>query len=84
MYKDKKVTTVDNIKFLGLTLDNSLTWENILKLLYPNRRRHFCYESIKTHFVFRCVEINILLILPFNSIVWNNILGLYPSQQYDF
>jgi hypothetical protein len=27
LYKDKKLTTVDNIKFLGLTLDNSLSWK---------------------------------------------------------
>jgi len=27
IYKDKKSTTVDSIKFLGLTLDNSLSWK---------------------------------------------------------
>ena len=27
IYKDKKLTTVDSIKFLGLTLDNSLSWK---------------------------------------------------------
>ena len=26
-YTDKKLTTVDSIQFLGLTLDNSLSWE---------------------------------------------------------
>jgi hypothetical protein len=36
MYKDKKVTTVDSIKFNGLTLDNSLSWKNILRIWYPN------------------------------------------------
>ena len=35
-YKDKKLTTVDSIKFLGLTLDNSLSWKNILRPLYLN------------------------------------------------
>jgi len=27
IYKDKKLTTADSIKFLGLTLDNSLSWK---------------------------------------------------------
>jgi hypothetical protein len=27
IYKDKKLTTVDSIKFLGLTLDNLLSWK---------------------------------------------------------
>jgi hypothetical protein len=27
IYKNKKLTTVDSIKFLGLTLDNSLSWK---------------------------------------------------------
>jgi hypothetical protein len=27
IYKDKKLTTVDRINFLGLTLDNSLSWK---------------------------------------------------------
>jgi hypothetical protein len=26
-YKDKKLTTVDSIKFIGLTLDNLLSWK---------------------------------------------------------
>jgi len=33
MYKNKKVTTVDNIKFLGLTPDNSLTWKKHIEAI---------------------------------------------------
>jgi hypothetical protein len=36
MYKESKLTTDDSVKFLGLTLDNSLTWKNTLKPLYLN------------------------------------------------
>ena len=36
IYKDKKLTTVDSIKFLGLTLDNLLSWKNILNLFCLN------------------------------------------------
>ena len=35
MYKDKKVTTDDNIKFLGLTLDNSLTSKKHIEAIIP-------------------------------------------------
>jgi len=35
IYKDKKLTTVDSIKFLGLTLDNC-HGKNILRPLYLN------------------------------------------------
>jgi hypothetical protein len=37
VYKDKKVTTVDNIKFLGLTLDNSLTWKKHIEVIIPKQ-----------------------------------------------
>jgi hypothetical protein len=36
MYEDKKVTTVDSIKFLGLTLDNSLSWNKHIEAIVPN------------------------------------------------
>ena len=35
IYKDKKLTTVDSIKFLGLTLDNSLSWEKHIEAIVP-------------------------------------------------
>ena len=38
MYKDKKLTTVDSIKFLGLTLDNSLSWKKHVETIIPKLR----------------------------------------------
>jgi hypothetical protein len=35
MDKDKKVTAVDSIKFLGLTLDNSLSWKKHVEAIIP-------------------------------------------------
>jgi hypothetical protein len=35
MYEDKKVTAVDSIKFLGLTLDNSLSWNKHIEAIIP-------------------------------------------------
>jgi hypothetical protein len=35
MYEDKKLTTVDSIKFLGLTLDNSLSWKKHIEAIVP-------------------------------------------------
>ena len=34
-YKDKTVTSVDSIKFLGLTLDNSLSWKKHVESIIP-------------------------------------------------
>jgi len=35
IYKGKKLTTADNIKFLGLTLDNSLSWKKHIEAIVP-------------------------------------------------
>jgi hypothetical protein len=35
MYKDKTVTTVDSIMFLGLTLDNLLSWKKHVEAIIP-------------------------------------------------
>src|SRR5215510_2529951 len=35
IYNDKKVTTFDSIKFLGLTLDNSLSWNKHVEAIIP-------------------------------------------------
>ena len=35
IYKDKKLTTVDSIIFLGLTLDNSLSWKKHIEAIVP-------------------------------------------------
>jgi hypothetical protein len=35
MYKDKKLAMVDSIKFLGLTLDNSLSWKEHVEAIVP-------------------------------------------------
>jgi len=35
IYKDKKLTTVDSIKFLGLTLNNSLSWKKHIEAIVP-------------------------------------------------
>ena len=35
IYKDKKLTTDNSIKFLGLTLDNSLSWKIHIETIVP-------------------------------------------------
>ena len=35
IYKDKKLTTADSITFLGLTLDNSLSWKKHIEAIVP-------------------------------------------------
>jgi hypothetical protein len=38
IHKDKKLTTVDSIKFLGLTLNNSLSWKKHIEANVPKLR----------------------------------------------
>ena len=35
IYKDKKLTTVNSIKFLGLTLCNLLSWKKHIEVIVP-------------------------------------------------
>jgi hypothetical protein len=35
IYKDKKLTTDDSVKFLGLTLDNLLSWKKHIEAIIP-------------------------------------------------
>jgi len=38
IYKDRKLTTVNSIKFLGLTLNNSLSWKKHIEAIVPKLR----------------------------------------------
>jgi hypothetical protein len=76
IYKDKKLTTVDSIKFLGLTLNNSLSWKKHTEAIVPKlSAATFFYESSTTLPVFRLLKIDILFIFPLNIDLRNNILG---------
>ena len=71
MYKDKKLTTDDSVKFHGLTLDNSLSWKKHIEAIVPK----LSTATFAMRVVQPFLEIDTLFIFPFNIDPRNNILG---------
>jgi len=74
IYKDKELTTVHSIKFLGLTLDNSLSWKKHIGAIVPKlsaatfAMRVAQSDSLKlTHYSY------FHSILTYGIIFWGNI-----------
>jgi hypothetical protein len=76
IYKDKKLTTFDSIKFLALSLDNSLSWKKHIDAIVPKlSAATFAMRTVQPCLSLRLLEIDILFIFPFNIDLKNNILG---------
>jgi len=51
IYEDKKLTTVDSIKFLGFTLDNSLSWKKHIEDIVPKLSAATFAMRVVQHFL---------------------------------
>ena len=75
--KVKKITMVNSTKFLGLTLDNTLSWRPHIDTIAPKlSSAGFALRIVKPPLVTGVLENGIL---PFDNDLRNNILGELPS-----
>ena len=71
-----KIANVYNTKFLGLTLDNTLSWRTHIDTIIPKlSSANFALRVVKPRFT----ENGILFLLSFRNDLWINILGEFTS-----
>jgi len=78
---NRKIATAQSLKFLGLTVDISLTWKHHIGEL-TSRLNKACYaiRSIRPFMsVPRCTQKYIFFVCLLNYILWNYILGEFIS-----
>jgi hypothetical protein len=77
MYKDKKLTTVDSIKFLELILDNSLSWKKHIEATVPKlSAATFAMRAVQPFLSLDSLKLiyhsYFHSILSYGTIVWGN------------
>ncbi len=76
-YNNKLIPTSTHTKFLGLTVDHTLTWINHIAQL-SKRLSSTCYliRNIKPYLSLSlCTEDDLSFPLPLNHVLWHNVLG---------
>jgi hypothetical protein len=74
---NKALKEVETIKFLGLQLDNHLTFKGHKFSATQVEYYLFFNEKIILYIEYKWTENCVLCLLPFTSELWNNILGKY-------
>ena len=78
IHGNKKIANVYNTKFLGLTLDNTLSWRTHIDTIIP-KLSSASFALREAILVPRFVEDVILFLLSFRNDLWINILGEFTS-----
>jgi len=75
IYENNYITKVNNLKFLGLNINDTLTWNSHIETILPKLRSAcFAMKSIKP-LISTDAESNILFPIPFDNPLWINVLG---------
>ena len=78
LHGNKKIAMVDNTKFLGLTLDRTLSCRTHTDSMAPKLSLATFSLRIVKPLIIGCFENGVLSILPFHYDLRNNILGELP------
>jgi len=74
-YADHLLQEVETIKFLGLQLDNQITWKNHIQLLL-RKSSSACLLMRQLCYILNTVSLKLINFADFHSLVtWHNILG---------
>jgi hypothetical protein len=87
IYKNKKLTTADSIKFLGLTLDNSLSWKKHIEAIVPKlSAATFTMRVVQSFLSLDCLKLiyhsYFHSILTYGIIFWGN--AIFKMQKKDY
>jgi hypothetical protein len=75
MCKNKEIKNTRNIKFLGLTLDNTLSWKNHIEEIVPKlSSAYFMVRAIKPYLSQESLEMAYFFIFALHNILWTIIL----------
>ena len=77
MVSNSIITNTTSTKFLGLTMDGTLSWkDHILDLTTKLNKACFAIRPIKSlMYVIKCFENSLLFIFPRINVIWYYILG---------
>ena len=78
-YKNRQISSIHSTKFLGLVIDNNLSWNCHVDQMIPKvNKASYVITSLK---LLSFVSLNMVYFLnsPFNHIVWYHILGYINS-----
>jgi hypothetical protein len=78
-YGNKTIAHTCNTKFLGLTLNNALSWKSHIDTIIPKlSSATFAIRAAKPLFTPQFTEDGILFLLSLHNDLWTKILGEFP------
>jgi hypothetical protein len=75
-YSSNKISRNSNVLFLGIKIDNLLTWKDHIDVLVVKLNRYcFAIQAVKSILSLETLKTNVLFICVFHIKLWDNILG---------
>jgi hypothetical protein len=80
MYKNKEIANSSNTEFLGLTLENTFSWNNLIDTIVRKLSAAcFAVRAVKPFLSQESLEDGILVLLSLHNELWISILGQFLS-----